>query len=227
MSQQINLLAPILLAPRRYLSATTLLQAAALLLVVGGAMALWLHQRDRSAHQRHQALLGQYEAERQQLLVARVNLPAPQDAAALQQQVQALQDGNAARAALLRMLGSASDDQAGQRHSDVLALVARTLPDTAWISELRYAPNRLELAGGTLDTAQLRPWLSRLAAHPLLAGQQLSALRVERLGAPGTDDGNGNASLLQGAGLTARPPLPVWAFHVVSAPAASASGATR
>lgn len=225
MSQQINLLTPILLAPRRYLSAATLLQATALLLVAGVATALWLHQRDRAAQQRHQVLLSQHEAERQQLLVARAALPAPQDAAALQQQLQALQDGNAARMALLRTLGSESDEQAGRRHSDLLALVARTLPDVAWLGELRYAPGRVELAGGTLDTAQLRPWLGRLAAHPLLGGQQLSALRVERVGAPGTEGGSG--SLLDGAGLTARPPLPVWAFHVVSAPAAAASGAAR
>lgn len=226
MAQQINLLTPILLAPKRYLSALTLLQATALLLVACLAATLWLQQRDRQAEVEHQALLARYDAERQALQVARAGLPAPQDALALQQQLQPLQAGNDERQALLQTLtGGAARD--GRRHSDLLALVARSLPEAAWLSELRHAPGRVELIGGTLDTAVLRPWLARLSAHPLLAGQELSALRVERLGAPGNDatDGNGPA-LLDRDGPLAKAGLPVWAFRVVSSPASAASAGT-
>ncbi|MFN3305317.1 MAG: PilN domain-containing protein [Roseateles sp.] len=226
MPQQINLLTPILLAPKRYFSALALLQATLLLLACGGATALWLQQRDRAAATQHQQLLARYATERQQLTVARASLPAPQDAAALQQQLQALEAGNADRAALLRTLDAEPSARAGLQHADLLALLARTLPDSAWLSELRYAPGRLELVGGTLDTAQLRPWLGQLAGHPLLAGQQLTALRVERLGTPEA----GAQPLLDNAGPLGRAPLPVWAFRVVSAPAAVASapqGAAR
>jgi hypothetical protein len=224
MAQQINLLAPILLAPRRYFSALTLLQATTLLLAAGTVTALWLQQRDRSAQARHQQLLAQYAVERQQLMVARASLPAPQDAAALRQELQALQAGNADRETLLRTLGAEHGSRAGQQHSDLLALVARTLPDSAWLAELRHAPGRLELVGGTLNTAQLRPWLGQLAGHPLLAGQQLSALRVERVGAAGSQAG-GHA-LLEPAAPLASASLPVWAFRVVSAPASPASAAS-
>lgn len=224
MAQQINLLTPILLAPKRYFSALTLLQATGLLLLAGLAATLWLQQRDRSAETEHQALLARYATERQQLQVARASLPAPQDALSLQTQLQALQAGNADRTVLLRTLGSDPAGRGGQRHSDLLVLVARTLPDGTWLSELRYTPGRVELAGGTLNTAQLRPWLGQLAAHPLLAGQQLSALRVERLGAPGTET-QGNA-LLQAGSPLAQAPLPVWSFRAVSAPAAPASAAS-
>jgi Tfp pilus assembly protein PilN len=223
MAQQINLLTPILLAPKRYFSALTLLQATGLLLVTCLAAALWLKQRDRQAELEHLAMLERYAAERQALQVARAGLPAPQDALALQQQLQPLQAGNIERQTLLQTLtgGGARD---GRRHSDLLALVARSLPESAWLSELRHAPGRVELIGGTLDTAQLRPWLTRLSAHPLLAGQELSALRVERLGAAG-NDGNGPA-LLDRDGPLAKTGLPVWAFRVVSAPAAAASAAS-
>jgi hypothetical protein len=224
MAQQINLLTPILLTPRRYFSALALLQATGLLLLGGLATTLWLQQRDRSAEAEHQALLARYAAERQQLVVATASLPAPQDALTLQQQLQALESGNADRAVLLRTLGSDPTGRGGQRHSDLLALVARTLPDAAWLSELRYTPGRVELAGGTLNTAQLRPWLGQLAVHPLLAGQQLSALSVERLGTPGTE--TRSTALLQGGRLPAPSPLPVWAFRVVSAPAVPASPAS-
>ena len=225
MAQQINLLTPILLAPKRYFSALTLVQATGLLCVAGLAAALWLQQRDRNAEIQHQAVLAQYATERQQLTVARANLPAPLDVATVQQQLLPLAAGNADRRALLQVLGT---DAAGQRHSDLLALIAHTLPESAWLSELRYSPGRVELVGGTLDTAVLRPWLAKLAAHPLLAGQELSALRVERLGAPGTETG-GNPLLSRGSPL-ANSGLPVWAFRVVSAPAHAASatsGSTR
>ena len=224
MPQQINLLTPILLAPKRYFSALTLLQATALLVAAGAASAFWLQHRERLALADHQALMAQYAAQRQQLMVARANLPAPLDANALQQQVQALEAGNGQRLALLGSLGSESRRKPGQHHSDLLALVARSLPESAWLSELHYAPGRLELAGGTLNTAVLRPWLGQLAAHPLLAGQELSALRVDRLGAPGTE-ANSNP-LVEGSATLAQGKLPVWAYRVVSAPAhpASATG---
>lgn len=221
MAQQINLLTPILLAPKRYFSALTLIQATGLLCLAGLAATLWLQQRDRSADVQHQATLAQYATERQQLMVAQAGLPAPLDAATVQQQLLPLEAGNADRRALLQVLGS---DAAGQRHSDLLALIARTLPESAWLSELRYSPGRVEIVGGTLDTAVLRPWLARLASHPLLAGQQLSALRVERLGAPGGETA-GNPLLSRGSPL-ASTGLPIWAFRVVSAPVAGAGAAS-
>lgn len=228
MAQQINLLTPILLAPKRYFSALTLLQATGLIVVAGVVTAFWLQHRDRQGERDHQSLLAQYATERQQLLVARANLPAPVDANAMQQQVQSLEAGNAQRQALLVSLGADGSRKAGQRHSDLLGLVARSLPDAAWLSELRYAPGRVELAGGTLDTAVLRPWLGQLAASPLLAGQELSALRVERLGAPGTEAAG--SPLLERSTALAQSKLPVWSFRVVSAPVAAggaASGAPR
>lgn len=223
MPQQINLLTPILLAPRRYFSALMLLEASGLLLAAGLVAALWLQQRDRQAEAGHQALLARYAAERQALTVARAALPAPLDAAAVQQQLLPLEAGNAERRALLQALGASGGQagQAGQRHSDLLALVARSLPEAAWLGELRYAPGRLELSGGTLDTAVLKPWLAQLTAHPLLAGQALTALRVERLGAPGTE-ASPNPLLARSSPL-ATVGLPVWTFRVVSAPAMAPS----
>lgn len=228
MAQQINLLTPILLTPKRVFSALTLLQATGLLLVVGLLATLWMQAQDRRGETRHQALLTQLAAERQSLTVARAALPAPLDAGALRQQLQAVEGGNAERRLLLQSLGAGDNRAEGRRHSDLLALVARSLPEPAWLNELRYAPGRLELIGGTLDTAVLRPWLARLAAHPLLAGQDLAALRVERPGAPGGE--TGGTALLARGGPLATGGLPLWTFRVVSAPAqpaSAASGAAR
>lgn len=223
MAQQINLLTPILLAPKRYFSAVTLAQATALLLMAGAAAGLWLQHRDHQADTEHQAMLARYATQRQQLLVARAGLPAPQDAATQQQQLQAMEAGNDQRLALLASLGNEGGRTPGQRHSDLLALIARSLPEAAWLAELRYTPGRVELVGGTLDTAVLRPWLSQLAAHPLLVGQELSALRVERLGAPGTEAAA--QPLLERGGAVGLSTLPIWTFRVISAPAGAASAA--
>lgn len=222
MAQQINLLTPILLAPKRYFSALTLLQSSGVLLLAGLAAALWLQQRDRSAEAEHQAQMARFAAERQSLTVARAGLPAPMDPATIQQRLLPLEAGNAERRALLQTLGA--DRQPGQRHSDLLALIGQSLPEPAWLNELHYTPGRLELVGGTLDTAVLRPWLARLAAHPLLAGRTLAALRVDRVGAPGSDQSN--HPLLARGGTLPSTAVPIWAFRVVSAPAAPASAAS-
>lgn len=222
-AQQINLLTPILLAPRRVFSALTLLQASGLMLLVGLVTALWLQWQDRRAEAQHQALLAQFATEKQSLIVARAGLPTALDGAALRQQLQALEAGNDERRLLLQALGG--DGSVERRNSVLLAWVARSLPETAWLNELRYAPGRLELVGGTLDTAVLRPWLAQLAAHPALAGQSLAALRVEKPGAPGNEDG-AHALLARGGPVPASGGLPVWAFRVVSAPTAPASAAS-
>jgi len=228
MPQQINLLTPILLTPKRVFSALTLLQATGLMLLVGVVTALWLQLEDSRAEALHQSLLARLATERQALIVARAGLPPPMDAAALQQQLQAVESGNQQRRVLLQTLGPGNGN--APPHSALLALVARTLPDAAWLNELRYTPGRLELAGGTLDTAVLRPWLSQLAASPLLAGQDLAALRVERPGAPGNEATSSPLLAGNGAATTGAAPhtvgLPVWAFRVISAPATPASAAS-
>lgn len=224
MAQQINLLTPILLAPRRVFSALTLLQATGLLLLVGLVTTVALHWQDGRAAAQHEALMARLAAERQALIVARAGLPAPLDGAALQQQVQALEAGNVERSLLLQAVGAGHTGN-DHPHSALLGFIASSLPEAAWLTELRHAPGRLELNGGTLDTAVLRPWLAQLAAHPVVAGQGLAALRVERPGAPGNEAG---AQPLVGRGGGSPPPgaPPVWAFHVVSAPASAASGAS-
>lgn len=219
MAQQVNLLTPILLAPRRHFSALALLQATLVMVAAGAMAAVWIHRQDRRAQQAHAALLADYANQRQQLIVARAGLPASQDGAALLRRVQELEGGNQEREALLATLEAGDARRAGHTHSELLALVARTVPETAWISELRHTADRVEITGGTLDTAVLRPWLAQLAAHPLLAGQALTQLRVERAGA--RDAEPGHAALLPPDAALARSPLPVWSFRVVSTPQAA------
>jgi Tfp pilus assembly protein PilN len=227
MPQQINLLAPILLAPRRHFSAATLVQATGLLILAGLAFGLWLQRADRRSAAEQEQLLARLTTERQSLIVAQAGLPSAADPAALQQQITALRQGNAQRQALLDSLDGS--DREGRRHSDLLLLIARSLPPPVWVNELRWTAGHLELTGATLDTAALRPWLAELRRQPLLQGLELQGLRVERVS--GRSGGEATSSLLGRGDAEAlrASPLPVWAFQLVSAPnpPAAAAAASR
>jgi Tfp pilus assembly protein PilN len=233
MAQQINLLAPILLTPKRYFSATTLVQATAVLLVAAVAMASYVQWADQRAGRAHVEQLAQLDQERQALAVAVASQPAPADEAVLAQQLKALQKRNADQELVLRALAGIGDGEF--KHSELLSLLSRTVPEGTWLSELSWHAGRLEIKGGTVDTKTLRPWWARLTTHPLLANQTLQSLRVEHINAPEADTAK---RLLQGGG-TERGPLvsgalaetlrnarqPVWLFEAVSGPQQAASSA--
>ncbi len=233
MAQQINLLAPILLTPKRYFSATTLVQAAAVLLVAAIAMAVYVDWADQRAARAHIEQLAQLDQERQALAVAVASQPAPADEAVLTQQLVALQKRNADQELVLRALGGLGDGEF--KHSELLILLSRTVPEGVWLSDVSWRAGRLELKGGTVDTKTLRPWWSRLATHPLLSAHTLQSLRVEHINAPETDTAK---RLLQPGGAERGPLVsgaladtlrtarqPVWLFEAVSGPQAAASGA--
>jgi len=69
----------------------------------------------------------------------------------------------------------------GSGHAARLELVARTIPPTAWLTQLKLDDSRLELSGATLEPAALNRWLDELAASPLLKNQNLNTVKVERL----------------------------------------------
>jgi len=154
-------------------------------------------------------------------------LPGGGDATALQQQLAQLKDDNARQAQALSDWQSGLP-QAGHSHADLLRLLAQTTPATVWLQELRWNGQRLQLEGRTIEPASLQPWLARLAAHPLLQGQQLAAVRVERQagGSSGSlrfGDEAASVGMAEASGRTQA----VWGFHVVSAaPAASSPAST-
>lgn len=226
MAQQINLLTPILLAPRRHFSALAMAQSFGVLLLAALALTAWLSLQAGQARRDHRALLDGSATERNSLRAAIAALPSPGDFKAMEQQAIDLEQQLQRQRQLAALLagGQGAD---GQRHSDLLTLLARTIPPSVWIQELRWVDARLELAGATLDTAALRTWMSRLAEQPQLAGLQLSQLRVERWSPAAQRGSDADATLL---GALTPPPggQPMWAFRLrserASASPAAASG---
>jgi Tfp pilus assembly protein PilN len=69
----------------------------------------------------------------------------------------------------------------GAGHAARLEVVARSIPPSAWLTQLKLDDNHLELSGATLEPAGLNAWIDELASHPLLKNQTLHAVKVERM----------------------------------------------
>ena len=249
MAQQINLYTPILLKPRLHFSAKAMAQALALLLVALAGFCGWVVWQTRARERGHEENRQWLSTEQKQLDQALATARGRNDPAQLERELARVQ----ADTLLLRQQQAATEGtylRPGQRHSAVLALMARTVPGPAWITRLQVAPSQLEINGLTLDPNALQGWIRRLSAEPLLAGQPLAQVRVEKLANAASSGSTGlQASRLDaatsalapmgGLGGNADSPLrseplpsggPGWAFrlsasHNPVSPSAAANGA--
>jgi Tfp pilus assembly protein PilN len=107
-----------------------------------------------------------------------------------------------ARRELLRTALQEGLASPGMGHSDRLALVARTIPQPAWITGVKADSTHFEVSGFTLEPAALNEWVTRLTASPLLRGLKLATVQVDNANPPG-----GTA------------PRQIWSFNLASEPA--------
>lgn len=180
MPQQINLCTPLLQTPTQRFAATTLVQALAVLIVVGGALAgawLWsLHQARIEFVQATQARA--QEVRELQATIDRTKAMIRGPSPELQKQVQDRQAEVQAREAVLQALRDGVLVP-GAGHSDRLALVARSIPAPVWVTEVRADGQRFEVSGFTLEPAALNDWVGRLAQSPLMQGLRLDTVKVD------------------------------------------------
>ena len=203
MAQQINLHSPILLVPRRHFSALAMLHSLGVLAAGLLALSLWSISQTQGLRRDLAAATAADSAEQQRLKQALAARPAvPTNLAALEQELAQARRQFAEREALLAGITASVVDSRVSR-SVLLRLLAQTLPETAWLSEVKLVDGRVELLGATLQPEALRPWLDRLQAQPALAGQALAAVQVERRE---LDAGSGRES---------------WSFRVVSSRAST------
>ena len=177
MSQQINLYSTALKAPAQRFAAEMVVASLAVTALVVVAACLWAQALTRGMQQDMAAVRASPVQEKQQLSA---NLPSSESqAGALEQQ---LAQADAAllqrRAVLDELTRGLLDDN--HRRSVLLRRVAQTVPQSVWLTKIDITDNRLELHGRTLEPESLRPWLAQLAADPILPGQPLAALKIER-----------------------------------------------
>lgn len=190
MPQQINLSTPVLLAQKRYFSARAMLLALSAFGVLGGALTAYGVWNLRVASHVMRTALATQEPEllRLRAEVAQAKAVDPTGESQLVQQLQA------ARLMLAERTKALAESRqgmlvAGRGHSARLLAVAQSIPPQAWITGVSGDANQMEVSGFTLEPAVLNDWVAKLAQSPVLAGQQLARVRVER--AQPSPGGNG------------------------------------
>lgn len=182
MPQQINLCNPIFLTQKRYFSADTMARALGVFVLLGALLsAYWTWTLNALGTGYRQTVSNnQREIERLQaaIQINRINA-GPADAAQTKE-LEVRQAELQQRELLLRELrrGLLRD---GYGHAARLRLVASSIPPQAWVTEVRADDLRLELSGYTLEPEALNAWVARLGDSPLLEGQHLSVVKVERV----------------------------------------------
>jgi Tfp pilus assembly protein PilN len=218
MSQQINLYSTALKAPPQRFGAEVVAAGLAATAFVVVASSLWTQFRTHQLQQDVAAVRASQTEEKQRLSASLASLPSSaSQAGALEQQLAQAEAALLQRRAVLDELTRGRLDD-HHRRSVLLRRIALTVPASVWLTQIDIDDSRLELHGRTLEPESLRPWLAQLAADPILPGQPLAALKIERDTAAGT------------ATPGARDP---WLFTMVSKPdlatrtVADASGAMR
>lgn len=213
MAQQINLHTPLLLQPRKQFSAAAMSRALGTLALALLGLGVWMTLQNRSLQREGELAEARQRAEREQLTRGLASQKQRVDPATLQQQLQGLEQDVAHQRQLLAEL-ERGRPRTGWAQSDLLALVARTVPPAAWVTELRFSPERLEISGMTLEPAALQAWITQLSLSPALRGRPLAEVRVEDAGRGGRAlRGSGQADDLRPVAL---PDGQGWAFRIAA-----------
>lgn len=200
MSQQINLYSHALKAPPQRFGAEVVVAGLAATALVVLIASIWTQALTRSLKQDVAAMRASQTQEKQRLSTSLASLPSgASQAGALEQQLAQAEAALQQRRAVLDELTRGRLDEI-HRRSVLLRRVAQTVPASVWLTQIDIDDSRLELRGRTLEPESLRPWLAQLATEPMLPGQPLASLKIER----------------EVAGATATPGQEPWIFTVVS-----------
>ena len=222
MPQQINLCTPILLTQKRYFSALAMVQALALFAVVGGGLAAYWVVTLKAASQGFRQTLAAHTSEMASLRAAietRKAVALPVDPA-LVQMLQTRRLDELRREKVLFELRRGMF-RPGWGHSARMQLVAQSIPSQVWVTDIHADEGHIDVSGFTLEPAALNEWVSKLATHPLMQGQKLATIKVDRVGAEGQSPNGLVASVPAGApaqvaAAATAPQRPVWSFSLVS-----------
>jgi len=98
--------------------------------------------------------------------------------------------------------------------------VAASIPAQVWVTDVKADELQLDISGFTLEPAALNAWVARLSASPLLQGQHLAAVKVEKVKVDSAwADGSTQTGTATQVALGARRPL--WSFSLVNAATSS------
>jgi MSHA biogenesis protein MshI len=175
--KQVNLFNPALLPPKRYFSARAVARSIGVAVVAVVAVAWWASVETaklrKQVADQEARLAG--EAGRTSADVA---LGRAQKIAALEQAVRSKQAQLESRRSLRDKLKRGMVTEA-TAHSALMRLVATSIPEQVWLTELRAAGHHIEVAGRTLDPLAFNAWMVRLGESSFFAAKPISNLKLE------------------------------------------------
>ena len=222
MAQQINLCTPILLKPKHYFSAQTMVLALGIFVLLGGALlaaGVWNLKRATDGLKQTMASQGR-DIDNLKAAIQRSRAAAAPVDPALLLQLDATRAAVQNRQSLLDALRQGMLVP-GWGHSDRLTWVARSIPAPVWVTDIKMDHDRFDVTGFTLEPAALNDWVNKLAAHPHMQGMKLATVKVE-----GAAAAQLRVPPAAGAPVAAGAvPRAVWSFHLLSAvPVVAAAG---
>ena len=215
MPQQINLCTPILLTQRRYFSAQTMVQALAFFVVLGGGLcAYWVLSLRTSSDGFKQAVSAHTpELNALQSAIATSRSGGIPVDPGLTQELQ-VRRADVTQLEKMRDELKAGLFREGWGQSARLQLVAQSIPAQVWVTAVKASDAQLEVSGFTVEPSALNEWVRKLAASPLLQGQRLANVKVERVGGDGAA---ASATVPAAAAADASAQRPLWSFGLTSA----------
>lgn len=179
MPRQINLYSPSLREPQRHFAVPAMLRALAVYGVALVGLCSWAVWRSADLRNDLASTDASYRREQQRLGSALAAVPAPNDTAALSQELAQAQQALAQqRETLAQRREAALND--GARPVAWLQLLSRSTPAAVWVTQVNSAGPRVEIAGYTLQPEALRPWLAHLSTEAPSGARALTAVALQR-----------------------------------------------
>lgn len=182
MAQQVNLYLPILRKQKSPFTGLALLQAWVILMVLGGALGVaWVWNLKQASASLHAVLSAQNtELEGLRAALAKNQTGATPAKTTAENALAARRAELEQREVVLAALQQGHFEP-GFGHSARLQLVAKTIAPEAWVTQITADDQALQVVGFTLEPAVLTSWVNRLTESPLLQGQMLSSVKVDRV----------------------------------------------
>ena len=181
MSQQVNLYQPIFRTQPKVFSATTILQASALLLV--GLSFIYGYARWQDAKLDHEikSLQTRQDAMLKQIEDFNTRFPVRQKSVALEKQLTDLTAQRAGRARAIEILSSGVLDNT-QGFSTYLEGLARQHVEGLWLTGLSISNGgeQLGLTGSTVEAQLVPHYLQQLAAEKAFNGREFKTFQLTR-----------------------------------------------
>lgn len=205
MSQQINLFNPALLKQKQLLSAVTMAQGLAVILIGGAALAGYAHVQTQALTAQASAASAQLDAARAQLAKVVAEHAPRQKSKELEAELQRLEAEMIEQRKAFDIVrqGGVGDTKG---YSGYLHAFSRQIVEGLWLTgfTIDSVGRRMELQGRALQPELVPAYIHRLKQEPVMQGKSFAQLMMSRPEAEVQKDGQGGDSAAQGRRVPAK-----------------------